>query len=247
MKWILVFFAIWNAAGALLRTFRMALEKLPWARRMYPNRDLLPLDQVGEMELSSGASARYRSAVRDLSGASGIPEPKLLCSLKPAMGAGTRGWFQHQLQLSRGALNHSTDEELLAILAHEFGHIYYRHFATLRIMELLAAAFYARAVYSIWHINAAWYAFVAMWSLLDFSFSLFRLAAGSMAELMADHYAANKLGLAAELSRGLLRAQCINGATEFVQIMHFYPTVKLRLRLLARYARAVGAPSYTFE
>jgi Zn-dependent protease with chaperone function len=140
------------------------------------------------------------------------------------------------VQLSRGALHHTTDEELLAILAHEFGHIYYRHFAALRMLELLAAAVYARAVFSIWHSDAAWYAFLATWSLLDFSFALFRLAAGSAAELMADHYAANKLGLAKELLRGLMRAQCMNGATEFVQIMHFYPTVRLRARLLARYA-----------
>jgi len=44
-----------------------------------------------------------------------------------------------------------------------------------------------------------------------------------------------------------MRAQCVNGATEFVQITHFYPTVKLRLRLLARYARTAPAPGYTFE
>ena len=42
------------------------------------------------------------------------------------------------------------------------------------------------------------------------------------------------------LSRGLMRAQCVNGATEFVQITHFYPTVKLRVRLLSRYSRALA-------
>jgi len=45
--------------------------------------------------------------------------------------------------------------------------------------------------------------------------------------------------LAEELSRGLMRAQCFNGATEFTQITHFYPTVKLRVRLLSRYSRAL--------
>jgi Zn-dependent protease with chaperone function len=247
MKWILVFFAIWNVAGALLRTFRLSLEKLPLTRRWYPNRDLRPLEEVSDLELSEGARARYRAAVRELSGLAGIAEPQLLCSPKRTMLAGTRGWLRHQLQLSRGALNYATDDELLAILAHEFGHIYYRHFAALRMVELFAAATYARVVFSLWHTNFAWYAFLGIWSLLDFSFSLFRLAAGSVMELMADHYAASKLGLADELSRGLMRAQCVNNASEFVQITHFYPTVKLRLRLLARYARTVPAPGYTFE
>ena len=247
MKWILVFFAIWNAAGALLRTFRLALEKLRLTRRWYPNRDLRPLEEVSDLELSEDAKARYRAAVRELSGLAGIAEPQLLCSPKPAILAGTRGWVRHQLQLSRGALTHSTDQELLAILAHEFGHIYYRHFAALRMVELFAAAMYARVVFSLWQTTFAWYEFLGVWSLLDFSFSLFRLAAGSAMELMADHYAANKLGLADELSRGLMRAQCVNNASEFVQITHFYPTVKLRLRLLARYARAASSPGYTFE
>jgi Zn-dependent protease with chaperone function len=247
MKWILVFFAIWNMAGALLRTFRMLLEKLPFARCVYPNRDLRPLEQVSDLELSHEARVRYRSAVRELSSSAGIPEPQLLCSLRPAVLAGTRGWLQHQLQLSSGALHHATDEELLAILAHEFGHIHYRHFAALRMMELLAAVVYAGAVSSIWHATVAWYTVLGMWALLDFSFSLFRLASVSLMELMADHYAANTLGMAEELSRGLRRAQCINGATEFTQITHFYPTVRLRLRLLARYARTVSAPGYTFE
>jgi Zn-dependent protease with chaperone function len=247
MKWILVFFAIWNVAGALLRTFRLTLEKLRLTRRWYPNRDLRPLNEVSDLELSQDARARYCSAVRELSGMTGIPEPKLLCSPKPAILAGTRGWIRHQLQLSRGALSHSTDQELLAILAHEFGHIYYRHFAALRMVELFAAAMYARVVFSLWHTSFAWYEFLGVWSLLDFSFSLFRLAAGSVMELMADHYAAHKLGLADELTRGLMRAQCVNNASEFVQITHFYPTVKLRLRLLARYARTAPAPGYTFE
>jgi Zn-dependent protease with chaperone function len=247
MKWILLFFAIWNVAGALLRTFRLLLEKLPLTRRLNPNRDLRPLEEVSDLELSHDARTRYRAAVRELSNAAGIPEPQLLCSPKAAMLAGTRGWKKHQLQLSRGALNYATDEELLAILAHEFGHIYYRHFAALRMTELFAAAVYARVVFSLWHSTFAWYAFLGVWSLLDFSFSLFRLAAGSVTELMADHYAASKLGLAGELSRGLMRAQCVNGATEFAQITHFYPTVRLRVRLLARYARTMPAPGYTFD
>jgi Zn-dependent protease with chaperone function len=247
MKWILVFFAIWNVAGALLRTFRLTLEKLRLTRRWYPNRDLRPLEEVSDLELGEGARARYRAAVRELSSAAGLPEPQLLCSPKRTMLAGTRGWVRHQLQLSRGVLTHSSDEELLAILAHEFGHIYYRHFAALRMIELFAAAMYARVVFSLWHSTFAWYAFLGIWSLLDFSFSLFRLAAGSVMELMADHYAAHKLGMADELSRGLMRAQCVNGASEFVQITHFYPTVRLRVRLLARYARTMATPGYTFE
>jgi Zn-dependent protease with chaperone function len=247
MKWILVFFAIWNVAGALLRTFRLALEKLRLTRRWYPNRDLRPLDEVSERELSLDARARYVAAVGELSVVAGIPVPQLLYSPKAAMLAGTRGWVRHQVHVSRGALIHASGEELLAILAHEFGHIYYRHFAALRICELFAAAMYARAVFSLWHTSFTWYQYLAIWSLLDFSFSLFRLAAGSVMELMADHYAANKLGMAEALSRGLTRAQCVNGATEFVQITHFYPTIGLRLRLLARYTRMATGPGYTFE
>jgi Zn-dependent protease with chaperone function len=247
MKWILVFFAIWNVAGALLRTFRLTLEKLRLTRRWYPNRDLRPLEEISDLELCPDARARYRAAARELSSLAGIPEPQLLCSPKPGMLAGTRGWGRHQLHLSRGALTHATGDELLAILAHEFGHIYYRHFAALRICELLAAAMYARVVFSLWHSSFAWYQYLAIWSLLDFSFSLFRLAAGSVMELMADHYAASKLGFGEALSRGLIRAQCVNGVTEFVQITHFYPTIRLRLRLLARYARTAAAPGYTFE
>src|SRR5260370_20604473 len=196
MKWILVFFAIWTVAGALLRTFRLTLEKLRLTRRWYPNRDLRPLDEVSDLELSEAAKARYRAAVGELSDLAGIVEPQLLCSPKSAILAGTRGWVRHQLQLSRGALSHSTDQELLAILAHEFGHIYYRHFAALRMVELFAAATYARVVVSLWHASFAWYTFLGIWSLLDFSFSLFRLAAGSAMELMADHYSAHKLALA---------------------------------------------------
>jgi hypothetical protein len=45
--------------------------------------------------------------------------------------------------------------------------------------------------------------------------------------------------MADELSRGLVRAQCFNGATEFTLITHFYPTVRLRVHLLSRYARAL--------
>jgi Zn-dependent protease with chaperone function len=138
--------------------------------------------------------------------------------------------------LSRSILNYAGDDELLAIVAHELGHVYYRHFAALRMAEILAALVYARVVFAIWHTNLQWYAFLGVWSLLDFSFSMFRLAAGSATELMADHFAAHKLGMAVALSHGLMRAQCFNGATEFTQITHFYPTVKLRVRLLSRYA-----------
>jgi Zn-dependent protease with chaperone function len=247
MKWILVFFAVWNVAGALLRTFRMLLENLPLTGRLYPPRDARLLDSVSDEDLSPKAKARFRDAVRELSRIAGIPAPELLCSRSSAMLAGTRGWFRHQLEMSRGALNYTSNEELLAILAHEFGHIHYRHFAMLRVAELLASVVYARVVFSLWHSSFAWYAYLGIWSLLDFSFSLFRLAAGSATELMADHFAAHRLGLADELSRGLMRAQCFNGVSEFTQITHFYPTVKLRVRLLSRYARALAAPSYTFD
>src|SRR3954447_13063742 len=36
-----------------------------------------------------------------------------------------------------------------------------------------------------------------------------------------------------------VRAQCFTGATEFTQITHFYPTVRPRVHLLSRYARAL--------
>ena len=173
--------------------------------------------------------------------------PELRCSLKPAMLAGTRGWRRHQLQLSRGILRHASDRELLAIVAHELGHIYYRHFAVLRIVELLAALAYARVVYGLWGAHFAWYTSLGIWSLLDFSFSLSRLATGSATELMADHFAAHKLNLAEELSQGLMRAQCFNGVTEFTQITHFYPTVRLRVRLLSRYARSLGARGLAYR
>jgi hypothetical protein len=90
-------------------------------------------------------------------------------------------------------------------------------------------------VFLLWHSSLHWYAYLGIWSLLDFSYSLLRLAAGGVMELMADHFAAYKFGLAGELSRGLMRAQCLNGSTEFAQITNFYPTVRLRLRLLSRY------------
>jgi Zn-dependent protease with chaperone function len=218
----------------------MPLEKLRFVRRLYPNRDMLALEQVGHPELSSGAKARYKAAADEVRRLAGMRMPELLWSPKPGMLAGTRGWIRHQVQLSRGTLNHASEEDLLAILAHEFGHIYYRHFAILRIAELAASAAYVYVVGWLWHTSFAWYAYLGIWSLLDFSFSMFRLAVGSATELMADHFAAHKIGLANELSRGLMRAQCFNGATEFKQITSFYPTVKLRLRLLSRYDRAAG-------
>jgi Zn-dependent protease with chaperone function len=241
MKWILVFFAVWNLAGALLRTLRMLLERLPLTRRLYLKRDMLPIDGVSDLEISAAAKARYRAAAGELSRRAGIPVPELLCSPKNAMVAGTRGWRRHELHLSRGILTFASDEGLLAILAHELGHIYYRHFAILRFAEIFGSLVYMRVVFALWDTSLPWYAYLGLWSLLDFSFSLFRLAAGSMTELMADHYAAHKLGMAEQLSRGLTRAQCFNGATEFTQITHFYPTVKLRVRLLSRYSRGVEA------
>lgn len=241
MKWALLFFAFWNVGGALLRLFRMQLECLPFIGRLYPRRHSLSLDEVSDFELSPSARTRYRTAVRDLSRAVGIRVPELFCTLKTSMLAGTRGWKRHQLHVSRGFLIHASDRELRAVIAHELGHVYYRHFAAVRIAELLAALVYARVVYALWDTSLAWYVYLGCWSLLDFSFSLTRLAVGSATELMADHFAAHKLKLADELSRGLLRAQCFNGATEFAQITHFYPTVKLRLRLLSRYARSLAA------
>jgi Zn-dependent protease with chaperone function len=241
MKWILLFFAIWNVAGALLRAFRILLERFPLTRRLYPDRNTRPLDRITALELSPAAKARYRGTVRDLCRKASLAEPDLLCSPKTAMLAGTRGWRRHELHLSHGILSHAGHEELLAVIAHELGHIHYRHFAALRIAEILGSLLYARVVFALWHTSLPWYQYLGLWSLLDFSLSLFRLAAGSVTELMADHFAAHKLGMAAELSRGLIRAQCFNGATEFTQITHFYPTVNLRVRLLARYARTVAA------
>ena len=240
MKWILVFIAVWNVAGALLRSLRMILEGLPVARRLYPNRDMRALEGVSDLEVGSAAKARYRDAAEELSRKAGIETPALLCSPKSAMLAGTRGWLSHELHLSRGVLIHASDPELRAVVAHELGHIYYRHFAVVRVAEILGSIAYASVVFALWHTSFTWYAYLGMWSLLDFSYSLFRLAMGSLSELMADHFAAHKLGMADELSRGLVRAQCFNGVTEFTQITHFYPTVRLRVHLLSRYARALA-------
>jgi Zn-dependent protease with chaperone function len=234
MKWILAFFAVWNLAGALLRTCRLLLERLPFARRFYPARGLRRLDEASDVDAVS--RARYRVAVESLCAKAGIPVPDLFCAPDGGLIAGTRGWSRHQIHLSRSVIVRAPDSELMAILAHEIGHIYYRHFAVLRLAEIFAAVMYARTVTALWETNYAWYTYLGLWSLLDFSFSMFRLAAGSGTELMADHYAAHKLGLARELSSGLLRAQCFNGATDFHQILSFYPTVRLRVRLLARYA-----------
>jgi Zn-dependent protease with chaperone function len=234
MKWILAFFALWNLAGALLRTFRLLLERLPFAERFYPARGLRRLDEASDVDPAS--RARYKAAVETLCAKAGIPVPRLYCAPDSGLIAGTRGWFRHQIHLSRAVVAGAGHGELMAILAHEIGHIYYRHFAVLRLAEIFAAAMYARAVVALWETNYSWYTYLGLWSLLDFTFSLFRLAAGSATELMADHFAAHKLGLAKELSSGLLRAQCFNGATDFRQILSFYPTVRLRVRLLARYA-----------
>jgi Zn-dependent protease with chaperone function len=236
MKWILVFFALWNLTGALLRMFRIALERVPLLRGLYPDRDARPLDEISDLELSAMTKMRYRAAVERLCRDTGIRAPELLATPKAAMLAGTRGWKNHQLHLSRGVLHHAGDRELAAIIAHELGHIYYRHFAVLRIAELFAALVYGRVVFALWHGGFSWYAWLGLWSMLDFSFSLFRLGTGSVTELMADHFAARKLRLAEDLSRGLIRAQCFNGVTEFSQITNFYPTVSLRVRLLARHA-----------
>jgi Zn-dependent protease with chaperone function len=240
MKWILVFFAIWNLAGAVLRSLRVLLERLPLTRRLYPNRDMRPLEQVSDLEIGAAAKARYRIAAEELSRQAGVATPELFCSPKNNMVAGTRGWKRHELHLSRGVLNHSSEPELRAVVAHELGHIHYRHFAVVRLAEIFASLAYASVVAALWHNSFTWYAYLGIWSLLDFSFSLFRLATGSLTELMADHFAAHKLGMAQELSRGLVRAQCFNGATEFTQITHFYPTVRLRVHLLARYARSLA-------
>src|SRR5882724_5036598 len=206
MKWILVFFAIWNVAGALLRSLRLLLERLPVTRRLYPNRDMRLLDCVSDLEIGAAAKARYRAAAEELSRKAGIATPELLCSPKNAMLAGTRGWKRHELHLSRGALNHASEPELRAVVAHELGHIHYRHFAVVRMAEIFGSLAYASVVFALWHTSFTWYAYLGMWSLLDFSFSLFRLAMGSLTELMADHFAAHKLGMGHELSRGLVRA-----------------------------------------
>ena len=240
MKWILVFFAIWNVAGALLRMFRILLERMPVTCRLYPDRDMRPLDRVSDLELSPAAKARYRAAAEKLSRMAGIAVPDLHCTPKSAMLAGTRGWRRHELHLSRGILNHASEDELLAIVGHEVGHIHYGHFAALRIAEILGSLAYALVVFELWQTSLPWYEYLGLWSLLDFSFSLFRLAAGSATELMADHFAAHRLGMANELSRGLTRAQCFNGATEFAQITQFYPTVN-RSGFLWGYAAGGGS------
>jgi Zn-dependent protease with chaperone function len=238
MKWILAIFAVWNLAGALLRTFRLLLERLPVTRRFYPARGLRPLDESSDID--PALRARCRSAVESLCGMAGMPLPELYCSADGGLIAGTRGWFRHQIHLSCGVIARAGDGELMAILAHEIGHIYYRHFAVLRLAEIFAAVMYARAVAALWETDYSWYVYLGLWSLLDFTFSLFRLAAGSVTELMADHFAGRRLGLANELSQGLLRAQCFNGATDFRQILSFYPTVRLRVRLLTRYAASLA-------
>ena len=138
MKWILLFFAFWNVGGALLRLFRMQLERVRFLGRIYPDRHAIPLAEMSDLELSREARTRYRAAVYDLCRTLGMPAPDLFCSLKSGMLAGTRGWKRHQVHLSCGFLNHASDRELLAVIAHELGHIYYRHFIALRIVELLA-------------------------------------------------------------------------------------------------------------
>src|SRR5262249_3825662 len=184
MKWILLFFAIWNVAGALLRAFRTLLERLPLTRSLYPDRSQRPLDGITDLELSPKSKGRYRAAVSALCRKSALPEPELLVSPKGVMLAGTRGWTRHAMLLGRGILIHASDEELSAIIAHELGHIHYRHFAALRIAEILGSFVYARVVFALWHTSIPWYQYLGLWSLLDFSFSLFRLAAGSVTELM---------------------------------------------------------------
>ena len=71
MKWILVFFAIWNLAGALLRTFRILLEEWPLTRRLYPNKDMRPLDGISDLDLSPAAKGAYRAAAASLWGVAG--------------------------------------------------------------------------------------------------------------------------------------------------------------------------------
>src|SRR3954463_813810 len=106
MKWILVFFAFWNISTALLRMFRILLERFPVSRRFYPDRDARRLDDISDLELSAPAKLRYRTAVESLTAEAGLAVPELLATMKPAMIAGTRGWRRHQIHLSRGILNH---------------------------------------------------------------------------------------------------------------------------------------------
>jgi hypothetical protein len=46
--------------------------------------------------------------------------------------------------------------------------------------------------------------------------------------------------MARHLAGRRLRAQCFDGATDFRQILRFYPTVRLRVRLLTRYAASLA-------
>src|SRR2546430_16546521 len=82
MEWILVFLAIWNLSGALLRSFRLLLARFPLTRRLYPDRDMRPLDGISDLDLSAAAKARYLAAARELSRRASIPVPELFCSLK---------------------------------------------------------------------------------------------------------------------------------------------------------------------
>ena len=95
MKWILLLFAIWNLAGAFLRTCRILLERFALTRRLYPNRDLRPLDGIGDLDISPAAKERYRAVARELSRRAAMPVPELFCSPKSAILAATRGWRRH--------------------------------------------------------------------------------------------------------------------------------------------------------
>ena len=90
MKWILLLFAIWNLAGAFLRTCRILLERFALTRRLYPNRDLRPLDGIGDLDISPAAKERYRAVARELSRRAAMPVPELFCSPKSAILAATR-------------------------------------------------------------------------------------------------------------------------------------------------------------
>src|SRR5262245_1862836 len=116
MKWILVCFAIWNMAGALLRAFRMLLERVPVLGRLYPDRGMLPIDEA--RSLAPDYRTRYRDVVEKLCRQVSLPVPQLLCSPQAGMFAGTRGWRSHELHLSRGILRQATDQELHAVIAH---------------------------------------------------------------------------------------------------------------------------------
>src|SRR5260370_11218492 len=143
MKWILVSLAIWNVAGALLRAFRIRLERRPLTGRLYPGRDMRALD--GDLDLSAAAKARYLAAARELSQKASIPVPDLFCSPKNAMLAGTRGWRRHELHAGRGNLNPPSDEVFLPTLSPCLEHIPYRRIIALRPPESLVSLAYARA------------------------------------------------------------------------------------------------------